>query len=160
MSARVETPQIRGSFPVSIVVVTAVVVALGIGVAAGTIITKAVDDSRSAVATSVGAPLWDAQKLDAMQGRAMAERFRNTQPVTWDVAKLEAMAGRVLYLPVAAEVATTAMTAKPSSTQRQPAYVGWDAGKLEAMEGRVLAARAGAEDPPVKPHIPRRPPNG
>jgi hypothetical protein len=163
MSARVETPQIRGSLPVSIVVVTAVVVALGIGVAAGTIITKAVDDSRSAVATSVGAPLWDAQKLDAMQGRAMAERFRSTQPVTWDAAKLEAMAGRVLYQPnayVGLDAGTLEALAGRVLYQPDPGVQGWDAYKLEAMKGRVLAARAGAEDPPVKPHIPKRPPNG
>jgi hypothetical protein len=53
-----------------------------------------------------------------------------------------------------------AMTAKPSSTLKQPAHVGWDEQKLEAMAGRVLAAQVGAEDPPVKPHLPKRPPNG
>jgi hypothetical protein len=50
------------------------------------------------------------------------------------------------------------MTAKPAITQRRKAPVLWDEGKLEAMAGRVLAAGVGAEDPPVKPHIPKRPP--
>lgn len=157
MSARVESPPIFGSLPVSIVF--AVIVALGIGAAAGTLVTKAVDDRPAAVATTAGAPLWDAQKLEAMQGRAMAEQFRNTLPVAWDAQKLEAMAGRVLYEPVVvqAEVATTA---KPSVTRPAPPIEGWDAYKLKAMEGRVLAEQVGTEDPPVKPHLPKRPPNG
>jgi hypothetical protein len=132
MSARVESPPIFGSLPVSIVF--AVIVALGIGAAAGTLITKAVDDRPAAVATTAGAPLWDAQKL-------------------------EAMAGRVLYQPVAIQP-EVAMTAKPSITRPAPLIEGWDAYKLKAMEGRVLAAQVGAEDPPVKPHLPKRPPSG
>lgn len=157
MSVRVESPPIRGSFNGPIVI--AIVVALGIGILAGAIITKAVDERPAAAATSVGAQLWDAQKLDAMQGRALAERYRSAEQLSWDAQKLEAMAGRVLYQPVAVqpEVATTA---KPSSTRPGPAIEGWDPYKLEAMKGRVLAAQVGAEDPPVKPHLPKRPPNG
>ena len=155
MSVRVESPPIRGSFNGPIVI--AIIVALGIGIFAGTVITKAVDDRPATATTSIGTQVWDAQKLQAMQGRALAERFRAAQPVTWDAQKLEAMAGRVLYQPVAVE-AEVAMTAKPSVTQRPQAPVLWDEGKLEAMAGRVLAAGAGAEDPPVKPHIPKRPP--
>jgi hypothetical protein len=111
------------------------------------------------VALAVGAQLWDSQKLEAMEGRALAEEHRIVQPVTWDQQKLDAMAGRLLYQPVAIqpEVATTA---KPSITRPTPAIESWDAQKLEAMEGRVLAAQAGAEDPPVKPHLPKRPPSG
>jgi hypothetical protein len=156
MSARVESAPIRGTFPVSIVF--AIIVALGIGVAAGTLVTKAVDDRPAAVATTVGAPLWDAQKLEAMQGRALAEQVRSTQ-VAWDTQKLAAMAGRVLYQPVALEP-EVAMTAKPSITRPDPPTEGWDAYKLKAMQGRVLAAQVGAEDPPVKPHLPKRPPRG
>jgi hypothetical protein len=156
MSARVESPPIVGSFPVSIVF--AIIIALGIGAAAGTIITKAVDDRPAAVATTVGSPLWDAQKLEAMQGRALAEQVRSTQ-VAWDTQKLAAMAGRVLYQPAAAEP-EVAMTAKPSLTRPAPTTEGWDAYKLKAMQGRVLAAQVGAEDPPVKPHLPKRPPSG
>jgi hypothetical protein len=139
-------------------IVFAVIIALGIGAAAGTIVTKAVDDRPAAVATTVGSPLWDAQKLEAMQGRALAEQVRSTQ-VAWDTQKLAAMAGRVLYQPIAAEP-EVAMTAKPSLTRPAPPTEGWDAYKLKAMEGRVLAAQVGAEDPPVKPHLPKRPPSG
>jgi len=50
------------------------------------------------------------------------------------------------------------MTAKPSITRPAPPTEGWDAYKLKATQGRVLAAQVGAEDPPVKPHLPKRPP--
>ena len=157
MSVRVESPPIRGSFNGPIVI--AIIVALGIGIFAGTVITKAVDGGSAAVATPVGPQVWDAQKLQAMQGRALAERYRAEQPLAWDAQKLEAMAGRVLYQPVVIQH-EVAMTAKPSGTLKQPANVGWDEQKLEAMTGRVLAAQVGAEDPPVKPHLPKRPPQG
>jgi hypothetical protein len=65
----------------------------------------------------------------------------------------------VLYLPVAVQPEVS-VTAKPSSTLPSPTIEGWDAYKLKAMEGRVLAAQVGAEDPPVKPHLPKRPPRG
>ena len=157
MSVRVESPPVRGSFNGAIAI--AIIVALGIGIFAGTVITKAVDGGSAAVATPAGPQVWDAQKLQAMEGRALAERYRTEQPLAWDAQKLEAMSGRVLYQPVVIQP-EVAMTAKPSSTLKQPAFVGWDEQKLEAMEGRVLAAQVGAEDPPVKPHLPKRPPKG
>jgi hypothetical protein len=48
-------------------------------------------------AASLGAPLWDAGKLEAMRGRVLAETVR-TQGFAplWDAGKLEAMQGRVL----------------------------------------------------------------
>jgi hypothetical protein len=73
---------------------------------------------------STEAPLWDAGKLEAMQGRVLAESIRSEgYAVLWDAGKLEAMQGRVLAESIRAE---------------DPAVL-WDAGKLEAMEGRVLA---------------------
>ena len=151
MSVRVESPPIRGSFNGPIVI--AIIVALGLGVAAGTTITKAVDDRT----TTTGTSLVEAQRLASMRESPLAARFQIAQPVTWDAQRLAAMAGRVLYQPVGVQ-AEVAMTAKPSITQRPQASVLWDEGKLEAMAGRVLAA--GAEDPPVKPHLPKRPPRG
>ena len=48
-------------------------------------------------AASVGAPLWDAGKLEAMQGRVLAETVGVEASATlWDAGKLEAMQGRVL----------------------------------------------------------------
>ena len=46
---------------------------------------------------SNGARLWDAGKLDAMQGRVLAEtvRVQGSAPL-WDAGKLDAMQGRVL----------------------------------------------------------------
>ena len=73
---------------------------------------------------STGAPLWDAGKLEAMQGRALAETVRaEGSAALWDAGKLEAMQGRALAETVRAEGSATL----------------WDAGKLEAMQGRALA---------------------
>ena len=139
MSARVESTPIRDSYSGTIAI--AIVVALAVGALLGTLVTKAIDDGQATVATPVGAQLWDSQKLEAMEGRALAEQYRIAQPVAWDEQKLDALAGRVLYQPA-------------------PSIGGWDAYKLEAMEGRVLAARVGAEDPPVRPHLPKDQPKG
>ncbi len=75
-------------------------------------------------AASIGAPLWDAGRLQAMQGRVLAEtaRVQGSAPL-WDAGKLEAMQGRVL-----------AETARVQGSAPL-----WDADKLEAMEGRMLA---------------------
>jgi poly(3-hydroxybutyrate) depolymerase len=45
----------------------------------------------------ISAPLWDAHKLEAMEGRMLAEaaRAEGSAPV-WDAHKLEAMEGRML----------------------------------------------------------------
>jgi hypothetical protein len=77
-----------------------------------------------AVRAEASAALWDARKLEAMQGRVLAEtvRVQGSVPL-WDAAKLEAMEGRVLADTVRAEGSAAL----------------WDAGKLQAMEGRVLA---------------------
>jgi hypothetical protein len=84
-----------------------------------------VEGSGTREAAGVGATLWDAGKLQAMEGRVLAETVR-TQGFAplWDAGKLEAMQGRVHAETVRAEG-----TGAPL----------WDAGKLEAMQGRVLA---------------------
>ena len=75
-------------------------------------------------AASIGALLWDAGKLEAMEGRVLAETVRaEGSAALWDAGKLEAMEGRVLAETVRAEGSAAL----------------WDAGKLQAMEGRVLA---------------------
>ncbi len=83
-----------------------------------------VEGSGTREAESSGAQLWDAGKLEAMQGRVIAETVgtEGTAPL-WDAGKLEAMQGRVLAETVRAEGSAAL----------------WDAGKLEAMQGRVLA---------------------
>jgi hypothetical protein len=47
-------------------------------------------------AAGVGAPLWDAGKLEAMRGRVLAESVGSHGYALWDAGKLEAMRGRVL----------------------------------------------------------------
>ena len=121
----------------------AAVVALGIGGLAGLMVTRATEERPAAVTTPFGIPYWDAQKLEAMEGRRLAAQVGIAGTQLWDAQKLEAMEGRQL----AAQVGI-------AGTQF------WDAQKLEAMEGRQLAEELRAEDPITKPHIPRRPPSG
>ena len=56
-----------------------------------------VEGSGTREAASVGAPMWDAGKLEAMEGRVLAETVRaEGSAALWDADKLEAMEGRVL----------------------------------------------------------------
>jgi hypothetical protein len=83
-----------------------------------------VEGSGTSEAESTEARLWDAGKLEAMQGRVLAETVRaEGSAALWDEGKLEAMKGRVLA----------------ETVRVQGSAPLWDAGKLEAMEGRVLA---------------------
>jgi len=98
--------------------------AVALNVAGGDRSVTSVEGSGTREAAAVGATLWDAGKLQAMQGRVLAETVR-TQGFAplWDAGKLEAMQGRVL-----------------AETVRTQGFAPlWDAGKLEAMQGRVLA---------------------
>ena len=84
-----------------------------------------VEGSGALEAAGVGATLWDAGKLQAMQGRMLAEtvRVQGTGATLWDAGKLEAMRGRLLA----------------ETVRVQGSAPLWDAGKLQAMEGRMLA---------------------
>jgi hypothetical protein len=142
MSARVESAPV-GRFNVGAIAI-ATVVALGIGGLAGLLVTRATEERPAAVTTPVGIPYWDAQKLEAMEGRQLAAQVGIAGTQLWDAQKLEAMEGRQL-------------------AEQQFGIAGtqlWDAQKLDAMEGRQLAAQLRAEDPITKPHLPKRPPTG
>jgi hypothetical protein len=93
MSARVESTPVGESSWRSIVI--AIVAALGLGALAVGVVRIAFDGDRPATATSVEAPLWDAQKLEAMEGRVLSAQVGAQSPL-WDAQKLEAMEGRVL----------------------------------------------------------------
>ena len=81
MSARVESAPI-GTFN-AVAITTAVLVALSVGVVAGTIATRAGEERSAAVTTRVaGTQLWDQQKLEAMEGRQLAEQARADDPIT------------------------------------------------------------------------------
>lgn len=127
MSARVESPPIGGGTLGGSFVI-AVVVALSIGVFLGSLVTYAIENDGGASHTFVarGTPaltavdvgygskgiegpmlaerfsgpanIWDAGKLEAMQGRQLAEQFRSEagSAVVWDAGKLAAMQGRQL----------------------------------------------------------------
>lgn len=120
MSSTTQTMPIQNRrVPVNILI--AVSLALTIGVVSGSVITQAVIDRDAAIAPSLAAPLWDQQKLDAMEGRMAAASV--SAAATWDPQKLEAMEGRQL---------AAAATLAPISPL-------WDQQKLDAMEGRQLA---------------------
>jgi hypothetical protein len=94
MSAKTETLATPARPLASTVV--ALILALAIGAAAGSLITRAVTSDTPAVAEQVVriAP-WDQQKLDAMNGRQMAETAEVDGPgiAAWDQGKLDAMDG-------------------------------------------------------------------
>ena len=122
MSARVESPPIHGGVAGSVII--AIVAALAIGGIAGSLITRVIEDQGTAERPSVAVAGWDAGKLQAMEGRQLAEQFLTTSSVLgWDAGKLQAMEGRQL----AEQFLSTG------------SVLGWDAGKLQAMEGRQLA---------------------
>ena len=83
-----------------------------------------VEGSGVSEAAGIGIPLWDAGKLEAMEGRVLAATVaaEGIGIPLWDTGKLEAMRGRML-----------------AETAAVYGYALWDAGKLEAMEGRMLA---------------------
>ena len=80
MSARVESAPV-GRFNVGAIAIV-VVVALGIGGLAGLTVTRATEERPAAVTTPVGISYWDAQKLEAMEGRQLAEQLRAEDPIT------------------------------------------------------------------------------
>ena len=94
MSAKAEILAVPARHVASYVL--AVVLALVIGAAAGSIITRALaSDDVTTRESVVGIAPWDQQKLDAMAGRQQAETVEVGAPgiAPWDQAKLDAMAG-------------------------------------------------------------------
>jgi hypothetical protein len=76
-------------------------------------------------AASIEAPPWNAAKLDAMEGRMLAESIRiNGYAPLWNAAKLDAMEGRMLAESVRIDGYAPSL---------------WYPAKLDAMEGRMLA---------------------
>jgi hypothetical protein len=131
MSTKAGTIGVAGR-PTGFVVWTGIVSALAAAalIMSAIALTEARDDGSVAGAVgseplgvaSAQAPLWDAGKLEAMEGRVLAESVDDQGYVLWDDGKLAAMAGRVL----------AAGTANDD-------YVLWDEAKLEAMAGRTQA---------------------
>ena len=79
-------------------------VALNVAGRAERPVTSVEEGSGTREAAGIGAPLWDAGKLEAMHGRVLAETVRaeGAAPL-WDAGKLEAMQGRVLAETVRAQ---------------------------------------------------------
>jgi hypothetical protein len=94
MSARAATIHVPGRSVSSFVL--AVMVALAIGAAAGSVATSAITAGDDVVAVpTAGLTSWDQQKLDAMDGRQLAETVE-MPPIgiaPWDRGKLDAMEG-------------------------------------------------------------------
>src|SRR5215212_448572 len=89
MSAQVQLQPIRRSINTVIIVVLAFTVGAVAAVTIGSMVA-----SSSRVGTTSPAALWDTGRLDAMQGRQLAESVET--PVRWDAGMLEAMQGRPL----------------------------------------------------------------
>jgi hypothetical protein len=129
MSARVESPPIRGGTLGGSFVI-AVVVALSIGAFVGSLVTHAIDsDGGTSTFVARGTPALTAVDVGngskAIEGSMLAERFTGLASANvWDAGKLQAMEGRQLAEQFRSEAGSAAV---------------WDAGKLEAMEGRQLA---------------------
>ena len=83
-------------------------------------------------AASIGSPLWDAGKLEAMQGRVLAEtvRVQGSAPL-WDAGKLDAMQGRVL-----AETLLGPRDRRPAVGRRQAAGHGGPCARRLARSAR------------------------
>jgi hypothetical protein len=114
MSTRVESATV-GRFNVGAIAI-ALIVALGIGSLAGLLVTRATEERPAAVTTPAGIPYWDAQKLEAMEGRQLAEQVGIAGTALWDAQKLEAVEGRQLAEQVRAEDPIT----KPPLPKRPP----------------------------------------
>ena len=102
MSARVESPPIRGGTLGGSFVI-AVVVALSIGAFVGSLVTHAIDSDGGTSSTFVarGTPALTAVDVGngskAIEGPMLAERFTGLASANvWDAGKLEAMEGRQL----------------------------------------------------------------
>lgn len=133
MSTKAGTIGLSAGRPIGFVVWTAVVstVAAAALIMSALALTRVGDTSGGSAPASVGSAgytLWDAAKLEAMQGRVLAEAATPAYAL-WDAGKLEAMGGRVL----AANVGSLG-------------YTLWDVGKLQAMAGRVLADSRVSQD--------------
>jgi hypothetical protein len=114
MSARVESAPV-GRFNVGAIAI-AVVVALGVGGFAGLLVTRAIEERPAAVTTPVGISYWDAQKLEAMEGRQLAAQVGIAGTQLWDAQKLEAVEGRQLAEQLRAEDPIT----RPHIPKRPP----------------------------------------
>jgi hypothetical protein len=90
MSAQVQLQPIRRPIGNTVIIV---VLAFTVGAVAAVTIGSMVGSS-SRVETTSPAALWDSGRLDAMQGRQLAESVET--PVRWDAGMLEAMQGRQL----------------------------------------------------------------
>ena len=97
MSAKAGTIEVAGR-PAGFMIWAAAVSVLAAAalIMSAVAITQAERTSSREVA-GVSAPLWDAGKLEAMEGRVLAETVGADGSATlWDAGKLEAMEGRVL----------------------------------------------------------------
>jgi hypothetical protein len=138
MSAAVESTPIRESSWRPVVI--AIVAALGLGSLAVGTVRIAFDDDAPATVTSAGAPLWDAQKLEAMQGRMLAAQVGAAVAPALEPGELKAiLEGSGFAEQAIARAAVPAL----------------EPGELKAiLEGRAVTS-VGAEDP-VVPHVPKR----
>ena len=138
MSARVESTPVRESAWRPVVI--AIVAALGLGALAVGMVRIAFDDDAPAAVTSVQSPLWDAQKLEAMEGRELAEAATAGAAVpALEPGELEGDPRR---------------SGARRAGDRRAAVPALEPGELKAiLEGRAVG-QVGAEDPIPDPPRP------
>jgi len=137
MSAQVQTQTVHRPFGSTVVIA---LLAFTVG-ALGVVVTDAIVDRQADVATTTPATGWDMGRLEAMEGRQLAET--RTSPRLWDQGMLDAIQGRqiaetVTVAPVLWDpVKLNAIEARQLAEFETPAL--WDQVKLDAMEGRQSA---------------------
>jgi hypothetical protein len=109
MSAQVQQP-IRVSYGRTTVIA---LFAFAIG-AMGTFAIKEITDVSSAVEATAPAPTWDTGRLEAMEGRQLAETA--SEPVVWDAGRLEAMEGRQLAETIVEPVVWDSFMSEPTQS--------------------------------------------
>ena len=111
MSAQVQTQQIRFS-PGRTTAIALIAFAIGV---VGTFALQQIVDRSSAVEATSSYTLWDAGRLDAMEGRVAAETVSST-PAAWDSGKLDAMEGRQLAETVVEPVVWDSFMSEPAAS--------------------------------------------
>jgi hypothetical protein len=135
-ASQVGTGRGAGSSVTMWIVVAAVVV---VSMVAAGIVTAL--RTETATPTNGHVPLWNAAKLDAMEGRMLAESIRiNGYTPLWNAAKLDAMEGRMLAESIRIKQAAPSGTVSvPEAPAPDASTGGSSQGKRQIGSGSAVA---------------------